>query len=342
MHRRPHCAGLPGGSVAGTPRRAAGHIGSRAKMDPARFDGLTRVLSQASSRRGVMAFLAALPLAGVLTTLSDDEAVAERPRNRLQRRTGQRNRKQRNRKSHKNHNQKQNGGGLGGSQCGATGSVCTQDSDCCTNNCFGFACAERVTSCGQGSTATRCQPPAKGCAGNQCCHGSLACGDTCCQGAANQCNPANACCVPNCAGRQCGDDGCGNGGTCGSCQPGQTCDAATGTCQGRVACSAQNCPNGCCDAEGNCQSNTREACGTGGAVCAPCSGQDTVCRDGVCEQLANTLGCLCNNGTRPSTCTTRACDADTYKAICPDLCAGAGGWAIMGQVAECNPHSCLP
>lgn len=309
-------------------------------MDPVRFDGLTRMLSQARSRRGVVALLSALPLARALTTLGKDEAAAEQPRNRLKRRTGQRNRKRRNRKQHnKKNNQKQNGGGLRPGACGATGSVCTQNSDCCTNNCFGFECAELVTSCGQGSAATRCQPPANGCGGNQCCHGSLACGDTCCQGAANQCNPQNACCVPNCAGRQCGDDGCGNGETCGTCATGQTCDAETGTCKGG-ACSAQNCPNGCCDTAGTCHpGNTNSACGVGGVACETCPSPGTACLTGHCTTLATYIACLCNDNQWPAYCGAAVCDQNTITSICTGLCQNHVGWSLQ-HLATCHLHAC--
>jgi hypothetical protein len=298
-------------------------------MDDSTFDRLARAVSAAGSRRRLLGVVASVGLGGLLSALDDDTTQAKRKRR------GRRN-------SHRPGKGKRNGG-KGSGQCGATGSICAQDSDCCTNNCFGFACAERVTSCGQGSTATRCQPPAKGCAGNQCCHGALACGEICCQGAANQCNPENACCVPNCAGRQCGDDGCGNGGTCGSCPPGQTCDATTGTCQGRVTCSAQNCPNGCCDAAGICQpGNTAQACGAGGAACAPCSGPDTICRDGQCVALANTFSCKCNNLATLTTCNAAACSLDGVKAVCASLCAGdPGGWSPLGNNAQCVPSSCV-
>ncbi len=308
-------------------------------MEDSTFDRLTRAVSAASSRRRLLGVVASVGLGGLLSALDDDTTQAKRKRQ------GRRN-SHRPGKDKDNRKGKRTGNGGGDrdepTSCGATGSICAQDSDCCTNNCFGFECAERVTSCGQGSTATRCQPPAKGCAGTQCCHGALACGETCCQGTANQCNPENACCVPNCAGRQCGDDGCGNGGTCGSCQPGQTCDATTGICQGRVTCSAQNCPTGCCDAAGTCQpGTTAQACGTGGAACAACTGSATTCQSGQCVALANTFTCLCNNGASPTRCDPTACGDAAIKAICPRLCEHLGGWATLGNVAQCQPASCV-
>lgn len=201
-------------------------------MDPTRFDALARTLGGSGTRRRILAVLAALPLGGTLLALEDDEAAAERPRDRVKRRNQQHKRKQRNNKNknNKNKNTKKKGGGLGGSQCGATDSDCSQDSDCCSNNCFNLGCADKVHSCGSGDSATACHPAANGCAGGTCCHGAAVCGGSCCDGAANQCNPQGECCAPNCAGRLCGPDGCGGGGTCGACPSGTTCDEVTGRC----------------------------------------------------------------------------------------------------------------
>lgn len=208
-------------------------------MDDSTFDRLTRAVSAAGSRRRLLGLLTSVGLGGLLMQL-DDEAAAERPGNRMNRRNQQRKRKQRNNKSknnNKNNNKNKNknknkGGGLGDIQCGATDSDCSQNSDCCSNNCFNLGCAEKVHSCGSGNNATTCRPAANGCAGETCCRGAAVCNGACCDGTANQCNPQGACCVPNCAGRQCGDDGCGNGGTCGACSTGQTCDTTNGTCKG--------------------------------------------------------------------------------------------------------------
>ena len=121
-------------------------------------------------------------------------------------------------------------GGLGDTRCEAIGSLCELDGDCCSRNCFNFICADRVTTCGTGDAVRQCVPPAKGCAGGHCCYGAAGCGEQCCELPANQCNPQNECCVPNCDGRQCGPDGCGAGGTCGSCSSDQTCNDETGHC----------------------------------------------------------------------------------------------------------------
>jgi hypothetical protein len=66
-------------------------------FDPSAFDTLARSFATRGSRRRLVTLLAALPLVGALTTLSEDEAAAQqRPIDRLRQRTPQRNRQQRN------------------------------------------------------------------------------------------------------------------------------------------------------------------------------------------------------------------------------------------------------
>jgi hypothetical protein len=62
-----------------------------------------------------------------------------------------------------------------------------------------------------------------GCAGKTCGNDGCGAGGTCgtCP-SGTQCSSAGTCvCTPNCSGRQCGDDGCG--GTCGTCPLGRWC-----------------------------------------------------------------------------------------------------------------------
>jgi len=73
------------------------------------------------------------------------------------------------------------------------------------------------------------------CAGRDC--GSDGCGDVC--GSCGQdfvCQTATGTCIaecsPDCTGRDCGADGCG--GSCGGCEDGITCEQASGQCV--VAC----------------------------------------------------------------------------------------------------------
>src|SRR5215212_9282588 len=76
-------------------------------MDPTSFDALTRSLGATGSRRRLLGLVSALLPAGLLTAwLGEDAGAAERPLDRLQRRTPQRNRQQRNqRRGNKNNNQ---------------------------------------------------------------------------------------------------------------------------------------------------------------------------------------------------------------------------------------------
>jgi predicted outer membrane repeat protein len=92
-------------------------------MDKAAIDRLTRAASSDSSRRHLLGALTGLGLGGVLAVLGADEAGAEKPKDRLRRRTQQHRRKRRNEKRRNtNQNQGNNGGGLGATNC----TVCAQ------------------------------------------------------------------------------------------------------------------------------------------------------------------------------------------------------------------------
>ncbi|MCE3245698.1 MAG: hypothetical protein K0S72_1826 [Arthrobacter sp.] len=58
-------------------------------MEPSAFDTLVRSLATVRTRRRLVILLAALPLGSVLTTLSEDEAAAQHPIDRVQQRTPQ-------------------------------------------------------------------------------------------------------------------------------------------------------------------------------------------------------------------------------------------------------------
>ena len=88
-------------------------------MDGSHFDTLARAIAQRGTRRWLVRLVATLPLGGGLTTLSADEAAAERPIDRIQRRTPQRNRKQRNTQNNSQNNG--NGNNSGGSGGGGNG-----------------------------------------------------------------------------------------------------------------------------------------------------------------------------------------------------------------------------
>jgi hypothetical protein len=89
-------------------------------MDERTFDRLVSSFASFRTRRRLLAVLAALPVGGLLNTNDWDDAAAERPNQRLGRRTQQRNRKQRNNKKN-NKNNKNNGGGGGSNNNGGGG-----------------------------------------------------------------------------------------------------------------------------------------------------------------------------------------------------------------------------
>lgn len=223
-------------------------------MDGTAFDRLTRAIGSPGSRRRLLGVAASFGLGGVLSGISVEQGEARKKRNK---------RKKNNRKGNGN----SGNSSPGGEQCVATGGDCNQDSDCCSNNCFDFSCAEKVHTC----AGTHCLPPAKGCNGNTCCNGDIAC-DVCCDPGISQCNRQGNCCAPNCAGRQCGPDGCGNGGTCGSCPSNFVCNQESGECISvcQPQCQGKVCgPNGCGGDCGKCGSGTKCDEDTGQCIVVP-------------------------------------------------------------------------
>jgi len=103
------------------------------------------------------------------------------------------------------------------------------------------------------------------CAGRQC-------GDDGCGGSCGLCIYPQTCgaygkcvskCTPSCAGRECGSDGCG--GSCGSCPTGSSC-SSYGTCSGS---SSSGC--GSVSYEGCCSGSTLKYCSDGELVTMSCA-----------------------------------------------------------------------
>ena len=129
----------------------------------------------------------------------------------------------------------------------------------------------------EGDTDTTC-PCTPLCAGRAC--GDDGCGGTCAPGCdgGETCGPDGRCqCVPQCAGRGCGDDGCG--GQCGpGCGADTVCNAETGRCDCVPACEGRACGDDGCG--GRCEPGCSD-----GTECEPATGQCVVvCPDRVCEQ----------------------------------------------------------
>jgi hypothetical protein len=156
-------------------------------MESVRFDSLVKSLSAPGTRRWLVRLVATLPLGSVLTALGQDEAAAERPHERLQRRTPQRNRKQRNaRKSNKNQNNNEtnnNNGGSGGptpGPGGGGGCDCPNWLICLPNGACGRTCGDSTGCADCTPKGSICPPPPKFgpsfCLGpSQTCDNTIAC-----------------------------------------------------------------------------------------------------------------------------------------------------------------------
>jgi hypothetical protein len=230
------------------------------------------------------------------------------------------------------------GGGGGG------GEPCSRPADCPDQACQTKACT--------GGTC-RYTPVANGPSPNALCDGHC-CRGMCCAPGATRCNPSGQCCAPNCAGRQCGPDGCGGDGTCGTCPSHLACNDANGQC----VCDARVCPTGCCAGDGSCQPGTTDQlCGSRGSRCRTCSAGRT-CRNGSCEctpQLCPNGCCfngggdgLCEPGNARGLCgkngeVCKICFEDQAchdgQCVCdPQLCQR--GQECAANRCACTPHSC--
>jgi hypothetical protein len=198
---------------------------------------------------------------------------------------------------------------LGGEPECQSASDC-DDEACRTKDCQNGQCVYAVVADGS-SLNGECGTDTSG----HCCEGA------CCLPGATECNPLGLCCAPNCPGRECGEDGCGNPDGCGTCPSGQGCNAA-----GQCVCDEQSCPEGCCDAGGDCRSgNTLQRCGTGGAACESCNSAE-ICRNGQCVTCAPNCTCTgqdaCASPGEPPPNTI--CGQNAAGATCRCLVSGAG------------------
>jgi hypothetical protein len=176
------------------------------------------------------------------------------------------------------------------------------------------------------------------CAGKEC--GEDGCGGTCglCP-TDHKCTEEFTCilfCEPKCTGKQCGDDGCG--GSCGDCPFQMAC--FEGSCQCNPQCNGKDCgPDGCGGSCGTClQDFICSPFGTCDEICKPaCEGK--LCGDDGCGGVCGTCppGLFCS----PEGECTDTCYPDCVGKQCgPDGCGGFCGFCPCptcgaGQV-ECN------
>jgi plastocyanin len=168
------------------------------------------------------------------------------------------------------------------------------------------------------------QPCVPDCAGKTC--GFDGCFDQC-----GICGEGEACeaaqcvvyaCTPNCEGRVCGDNGCG--GSCGDCADGEFCLPATGTCNVADPCQGVTF-EGCCNGEllTWCATTTLETMDCGGGC-----GWDPE----IGEYNCGTDGGDDPTGAFPKTCAFD-CTPDCSEASCgSDGCGGSCGICTHGKL----------
>ena len=140
-------------------------------------------------------------------------------------------------------------------------------------------------------------------------------------------------CTPNCAGKNCGDNGCG--GSCGTCSSGQTC--TNGTCK-TPAPPVVACPPSCSDGErtgdSNCSDITCSNCCTTPTCPATCSGGQTRSADAKCKSMTDCTNCCANNPC-PQTCDSesmRTKDSNCTNTACSNCCTK--------KPAACSSFTC--
>ena len=131
-------------------------------------------------------------------------------------------------------------------------------------------------------------------------------------------------CKPSCAGKVCGDDGCG--GSCGTCQD-----------PTKAACSAGQCVNPCAPKPLACQTNACGDNGCGGS-CGTCA-SGWACQDGNCTAVAlpsAPTSCQGHCGSSaPAGCyCVQGCELD--KSCCADFAA------VCSCKAKCAGKTCGP
>lgn len=311
-------------------------------MDDAHFDALTRVLSSADSRRGLLAFLAALPvLGGLLAWFEREDAAAKERRKRRKKRHKKRHNSGKGKHKRKNQKAKctpQPVDVTCAGKCGAVQNNCKQ-----TVECPACTCSPPCDTCQtcNGTTCENCDP---------------CCNEVCCQQAGSVCHASSEeCCLPDstavtCDGK-CGPvlNNCGFEIACGpcTCDPAclacKVCDEDTGDCvadpsqQGDACGPAQTCdhgtvnPQGSCNASGTCVPGTPVSCGAceqcDGNACAACS----PCCEGVCCAQATAI-CHVNTGV--------CCDPDSKATTCDGKCGPVVN--NCGVTVQCGPCVCDP
>ncbi|MBN2493012.1 MAG: hypothetical protein JXR96_00370 [Deltaproteobacteria bacterium] len=157
-----------------------------------------------------------------------------------------------------------------------------------------------------------CDDESTGCATDSDCAGMGA--DWICDRSTGTCM-----CEPDCAGRCCGDDGCG--GTCpDGCEEGRVCN--TGSCICEV-------PGGCTHGEMRCDGDVVQICSGGewdDVIDCAASGQS--CQEGACVAGSGGIGDLCTDAAE---CASGICMLNDEEGFCTQECDCVTGGCPVGE-----------
>ena len=142
-------------------------------------------------------------------------------------------------------------------------------------------------------------------------------------------------------------DRCSTDGQC-TCGPGPECGPGLHCVSGSCVCDQTSCPAGCCDGD-LCAPRAFQACGAGGAACAPCdpATTDTCASTGACQCGAGPpcdSGQWCAGGT--CVCDARSCSGCCAGSLClsgsADAACGAAGVVCepCATPATCSDGAC--
>ena len=248
--------------------------------------------------------------------------------------------------------------------CGGSCGACPAWAACDSGQCKAVPLAEAATSCvnkcgSKADSGCLCTPGCKdkknaaecckdyadicsckpNCAGKAC--GDDGCGGSCgeCKGATPFCDSASKCvakCEKQCDGKTCGPDGCG--GTCGSCGDSDEC-AWTGQCVPKT----WHCPQSYFADGKACDCGCGAAdpdCKKAALVTLGCPASDTKCDD---EGLCAVTFCGANSDCAKGWCTgVWRAGAGVYKGVCaaPNSTAKAPGQPCKSD-GECASAACV-
>ena len=209
--------------------------------------------------------------------------------------------------------------------------------ECCTVDCEGKVCGTDGCwgSCGECGDNEECTEGVCGCVQD-----SAPCNEVCCP--VGEVCFEDACCLADCDGKECGDDGCG--GSCGECGDNEACkEGNCGCILDSVLCNDVCCLVGqvcfdetCCSID--CDGKECGANGCGGR-CGGC-GENEECKEGTCGCIADSMLCDDICCTVGQVCFGEACcGADCDGKECgADGCGGSCG--ECGDNEECTEGTC--